>query len=242
MDRQQPQSSATDTQPQGNGTDAQPPGNGTDTHLPGNGTDTQQPQSSYLGYLPAIFRQEPFLGNFLLAFETVLSGRDGQPGLESAISNVADYFDPWATGAEFLPWLANWVTLSLRADWDEKTQRSFIQQIVPLYRLRGTWSGMSRMLQLYTGQQVDIYDDFEDLPFFFEVRLTLSEADPALLQVKQQIARAIIDQEKPAHTFYALQVAVPTMRLVSEARHERENAPLLILGTNTLLGTSISSL
>ena len=95
---------------------------------------------------------------------------------------------------------------------------------------------------MYTGQPVVIYDDFEDLPFFFEVQLTLSEADPALLQVKQQIARAIIDQEKPAHTFYALQVAVPTMRLVSEARHERENAPLLILGTNTLLGTSIPSL
>jgi phage tail-like protein len=230
-------------QPPGSGTDAQPPGNGTDTQQPpGNGTDAQQPQSSYLGYLPAIFRQEPFLGSFLLAFETVLSGTDGNPGLEFAIGHVADYLDPWATGADFLPWLAGWVSLSLRADWDEKTQRSFIQEIVPLYRLRGTLNGLSRMLQLYTGQPVVIYDDFEDLPFFFEVQLTLSEADPALLQVKQQIARAIIDQEKPAHTFYALQIAVPTMRLVSEARHERENAPLLILGTNTLLGTSIPSL
>ena len=76
------------------------------------------------------------------------------------------------------------------------------------------------MLELYTGQPVEIDDDFEDLPFFFQVQLTLSEADPALLQLKQQIARAIIDQEKPAHTFYALQVAVPTMRLVSEALHD----------------------
>src|SRR5262249_31687274 len=76
MDTQQPQSSATDTQPQGSGTDIQPQGSGTDIQPQGNGTDTQQPQSSYLGYLPAIFRQEPFLGSFLLAFETVLNGTD----------------------------------------------------------------------------------------------------------------------------------------------------------------------
>jgi hypothetical protein len=86
---------------------------------------------------------------------------------------------------------------------------------------------------------VQIFDDFTDPPHFFEVQLTLSEADPALLQSKQQIARAIIDQEKPAHTFYALRIAVPTMRLVSEALHESSGWPLLILGQNTLLGTSI---
>jgi len=204
--------------------------------------DAQKPASSYLDYLPAIFRQEPFIGRFLLAFETVLSGAGGQPGLETTIGRIAGYFDPVTTEADFLPWLAGWVTLSLRADWDEQTQRSFIQQIVPLYRLRGTRAGLLRMLALYTREPVEIYDAFDDPPYFFEVQLTLSEADPALLQTKQQIARAIIDQEKPANTFYALQIAVPTMRLVSEALHERENAPLLILGKNTLLGTSIPSL
>jgi phage tail-like protein len=210
--------------------------------------DPQQPASaagapsSYLDYLPAIFRQDPFAGRFLLAFETVLSGAGGVPGLETAISGLADYFDPATTRADFLPWLAGWVTLTLRADWDEPTRRGFIAQIVPLYRLRGTKQGLLRMLELYTTEPVEIYDTFDNVPYFFEVRLTLSEADPALLQTKQQIARAIIDQEKPAHTFYALQVAVPTMRLVSEALHERENAPLLILGKNTLLGTLIPTL
>lgn len=202
----------------------------------------QQLASSYLGYLPAIFRQDPFAGRFLLAFETVLSGTGGQPGLETTIGRIADYFDPVTTEADFLPWLAGWVTLSLRADWDEQTQRTFIQQIVSLYRLRGTRAGLLRMLALYTGEPVEIYDAFDDPPYFFQVRLTLSEADPVLLQAKQQIARAIIDQEKPAHTFYALQIAVPTMRLVSQARHEREHAPLLILGQNTILGTSIPNL
>jgi phage tail-like protein len=210
--------------------------------------DAQTPQppasaaSSYLDYLPAIFRQDPFAGRFLLAFETVLSGAGGVPGLETAISGLADCFDPATTGADFLPWLAGWVTLTLRADWDEQTKRSFIAQIVPLYRLRGTKEGLLQMLALYTTEPVEIYDTFDNIPYFFEVRLTLSEADPALLATKQQIARAIIDQEKPAHTFYALQLAVPTMRLVSEALHERTNAPLLILGKNTVLGTLIPTL
>ena len=205
--------------------------------------DSDQPPSSYLDYLPAIFRQEPFVGRFLLAFETVLSGSGAdQPGLEATIGRLADYLDPMTTEPEFLPWLAGWVTLSLRADWDEATKRSFIQQIVPLYRLRGTRDGLQRMLELYTRERVDVDDAFEQPAYFFQVQLTLREADPDLLRRKQQIARAIIDQEKPAHTFYALQVAVPTMRLVSVALHEREQAPLLILGDNTLLGTSTPQL
>ena len=207
--------------------------------------DPDQTASTYLDYLPSIFRQEPFLGRFLLAFETVLSGRPpDRPGLETAIGRLADYLDPATTKAEFLPWLAGWVALSLRADWSEATRRSFIQQIVPLYRLRGTRAGLQRMLELYTGDQgrVEVQDDFEQPAHYFQVRLTLSEPDPALLRRKQQIARAIIDQEKPAHTFYALQIATRTMRLVSVALQERERTadyapPLLVLGENTLLGT-----
>jgi phage tail-like protein len=200
--------------------------------------DTDQSDaSSYLDHLPAIFRQEPFVGRFLLAFERVLTSTDAQqPGLETTIGSLADYLDPERTKAEFLPWLAGWVTLSLRADWDETTKKSFIQQIVPLYRLHGTKAGLERMLELYAGQRPEISDDFEQPAHFFQVRLRLIQADAELLQRKQEIARAIIDQEKPAHAFYALQVAVPTMRLVSTARHQREKAPLLILGKNTLLG------
>jgi phage tail-like protein len=206
-------------------------------------TDGDQGSSSYLSHLPAIFRQDPFVGTFLLAFEQILSGGGtGVPGLEATISRLADYLDPMTTEPEFLPWLAGWVTLALRADWDEATRRGFIQRIVPLYRLRGTRDGLRSMLELYTGEPVQVYDDFAEPAHFFQVQLTLSEADPALLRRKQEIARAIIDQEKPAHTFYALQIAVPTMRLVSLELHQETGAPQLILGKNTLLGTTTPAL
>lgn len=196
--------------------------------------DTPQPPSRYLDYLPAIFRQEPedgrqepFVGQFLRAFETVLSGAGGKPGLETTISGIANSFDPDKAERDFLPWLAGWVALSLRANWDEQTRRAFIKKIVPLYKLRGTRVGLLQMLNLYTSEPVEIYDTFDNQPYFFEVRLTLSVADPDLFWTKQQIARAIIDQEKPAHTYYALRIAVPTLRL-----------PGWILGReNSMLGT-----
>jgi phage tail-like protein len=197
--------------------------------------------SSYLDYLPAIFRQEPFAGRFLLAFETVLSGtstRPDPPGLETTIGSIADYFDPVTAPDGFLPWLAGWVSLTLRADWDTDTQRKFIAQIVPLYRLRGTGEGLRQMLNLYTRLPVDVFDPVEKVDFFFQVQITLPAADGPLMRTTQQIARAIIDQEKPAHTFYALRIAVPMMRLVSEELIEQGASPL-ILGDNTILGTYI---
>ena len=200
-----------------------------------------QPASSYLRHLPAIFHEDPFVGRFLRAFETVLSGPGvaGQPGLEETIDRLAEHFDPQTTPEEFLPWLAGWVALSVRADWDTATKRDFIQEIVPLYRLRGTQGGLQRMLEIYTREAVTIEDGFADPPHFFQVKLTLSDPDPDRLRRKQEIARAIIDQEKPAHTFYALRVSVPTMRLVSLELQKAEGGkpPLLMLGKNTLLGT-----
>lgn len=211
--------------------------------------DTER--SGYLRYLPAVFHAEPFVGRFLRAFEAVLSGGlpgSERPGLEETIGGIYRYFDPQETDEEFLPWLANWVALSLRADWEPATKREFIRQVVPLYKLRGTKAGLQRMLEIYTGQKVIIYDDFQEPAHFFQVSITLPENDPLLLQRKQQIARAIIEQEKPAHTFFALQIAVPTMRLVSVALREREggkSALLILSGAkvkgNTVLGTTTGS-
>jgi phage tail-like protein len=206
------------------------------------------PVSGYLDYLPAVFREDPFAGRFLRAFEAMLTGVDGVEGLEQIAGRIPDHLDPAKTPERFLSWLAGWVALSLRADWGEDTKRGFIQEIVPLYRQRGTLAGLKRMLEIYlrplgdkvSRDDVVIFDEFDAPAHFFQVQLTLSDADPKRVRATQEVARAIIDQEKPAHTFYALKVAIPTMRLVSEALKKAENdvPELLILGQNTTLGTS----
>jgi phage tail-like protein len=209
--------------------------------------------STYLNYLPAIFHDDPFLGKFLLAFETVLSQAppDHPAALETLIAQSHIYLKPLVSGGDngrapqsFLPWLAGWVALTLREDWDEEVQRKFIREVVTLYRQRGTKAGLTRLLQIYLGDRtpVTIYDDDTDFGFdppahFFQVEITVNDRDPVALRRKQQIAQAIIEQEKPAHTFYALQMLVPTMRLLSEELAAQLGGERLILGVNTLLGT-----
>src|SRR5262245_65574686 len=112
--------------------------------------------SSYLMLLPSIFSDDPtrFLGRFLLAFEQVLTGLDGgepspEKGLEESIAGIATLFDAQETPEEFLPWLAGWVALGLRADWSVAQKRDFLAQIVPLYRRRGTQDNLARLLTIY---------------------------------------------------------------------------------------------
>jgi phage tail P2-like protein len=198
-----------------------------------------QPLSSYLDYLPAYLQTDPFLGRFLLAFERVLSGLPDQDppfhpqiisresgaeyGLETIISNIHTYFDPQQTPSEFLPWLAGWIALSLREDWDEAVKRQFISQMVPLYRIRGTLRGLKKMLSIYLEHSGLSYPDrkiaifeFDDRPHYFQVQLVLPSnqvLQPDRYWRECRAAQGIINQEKPAHTFYALRILTLTMHL-----------------------------
>jgi phage tail-like protein len=222
--------------------------------------------NSLIDYLPAIYQEDPFLGKFLLAFQKVLLGVDDsvsitslkddikfQP-LEERIASIAILFDPIGDGKEqrtpidFLNWLAGWVALSLRDDWEEEAQRRFISRIVSLYKQRGTKTGMTEMLKTYTGMGVEVNDEFpnsiqigvtstvgidtwisEGLPHYFKVKIVLEKLNDLNLERKRQIAQAIIEQEKPAHTFYSLEVTVPsTIQVGVQSR--------ATIGVNTFLG------
>ena len=192
--------------------------------------------STYQQYLPAILQEDAFLGRFLLAFEKILSGFEQTPsqeqiitgnsqkvpGLEEVLDRIHLYFNPQETPEEFLPWLAGWVGLSLRDDWGVEVKRAFILAIVKLYRWRGTKQGLSKLLGLYLknarlGEKVEIFDNFTNFPHYFQVQLTLNDRDPVKYWQQSKIAQAIIDQEKPAQTFYSLKILVPTMQLTKRS-------------------------
>jgi phage tail-like protein len=168
--------------------------------------------SSLLQYLPAIYHEEPFLGRFLLAFELLLLGRDdaiqlkGLRGLEQTVAGIATYFDPYRAQEDFLAWLASWTAFSLRFDLDVAKQRDFIANIIPLYRCRGTKSNLEKLLQIFTDpEKISITEHLSDHQFQVTVQLkksALPEAQPR----QKQIARAIIELERPAHTSFELGV------------------------------------
>ena len=213
--------------------------------------------SGYLEHLPAMFQEAPFLGQFLLAFERILTGFDTPdppdvppipPGIEQVLARIHTYFDPQQTRSDFLPWLAGWVATSLRDDWDEQTRRAFIANVVPIYRQRGTLRGLQMMLQVYlkptldpqaeTNQVVQVLDspapsDPDQTPFpprYFQVRFTVDEHDPQLLARRAAIATYIIDREKPAHTYYGIRISFPSLEISDPPSFGPDGKPDLVRG------------
>lgn len=208
--------------------------------------------SRYFASLPAWLRRDPQLGRVLLAFEAILDGVDDlpegtarptSPGLTELISRLPAYLrpgpgDPEASRAPaaFVPWLARWVAVTLRDEWDDETRRRVVAEATQLYRLRGTKEGLARMIGVYVGlrESVTIHE-LAAIPHFFQVEVTLPSRDPAALARTDRSVRAIIDQEKPAHTFYGLRFAFPAMQIVD---HPSAARPGMRLGVNTLLGST----
>jgi phage tail-like protein len=136
--------------------------------------------------------------------------------------------------AAFLDWLSTWVALSLRTGVREELQRELIAKAVPLYRMRGTRAGMEELIRIYTGMGVTITEfrgDFQlevssrldvdtilggGTPFYFhvEVALPVGTRTPAQIRALRELLEAIIDAEKPAHTYYRLDFTdFPTMQI-----------------------------
>jgi phage tail-like protein len=218
-------------------------------------------------YLPAIYQDNPFLGQFLSAFAEILLGNDrtqnsAQKGLEQTIDQMADIFNPIKLAAgevfpqnneknlEFLTWLSDWTAFSLRADLNLTQQGEFIANILPLYRRRGTKTNLQQLLKIFMlaeptieetsnlalqiGKQSTIGKDTfvgGEAPHFFRVTVVLPETlqqDLKGLARQLEIASALIELEKPAHTHYQL---IPIFPGTIQIGHTST------VGVNTLLGT-----
>lgn len=203
--------------------------------------------SEYLQYLPAVLQSDPTIDAVLRSFQRVLTGlppgtaSDGAPpGIEQRLDAIHTYFLPGPTLSpdqcapdEFLPWLAGWVATSLREDWDSQTRRCFIQKVARLYPRRGTPDCLRELLTFFLGddQPAPVIEEDEARPYCFSVRLRLPTRDPLALMHLERIARAIIDREKPAHTYYELIIESPAMQIV-----DLPKAGGLLVGVNTMLG------
>jgi phage tail-like protein len=112
-------------------------------------------RDTYLRHLPAIYAEKAasrdLLERFLSLFESVLGG------LEDTIeTSLPQLFDPGATPARFLPWLAGWLAFDLDEDWSDEQQRQRIAEAFSLQSKRGTVEGLRRYLKLYAGVEARI--------------------------------------------------------------------------------------
>jgi phage tail-like protein len=170
--------------------------------------------SSYLQYLPAPYQIDPFLGRFLLIFESVLDP------IERTIDNVPHYLDPGTTPAELLPWLAGWLDSELDENWPLEKRRELVRWAAILYRWRGTRRALREHLRIYVGLPPLIVENFDGLRLGQDgamgVNARLGEALECSIAVTvlaerpeeldEQVLRNIIETEKPAHVGYLLDV------------------------------------
>lgn len=193
-------------------------------------------KSTYVEYLPEVYRDSEFTGKFLKVFEKLLTGiddgvLDGQKGIEQLLDGAAGYFDAEAAPVDFLDWLAGRVALELPEEWSQEVKRALIPQIVQLYKKRGTREGLEKFLAIYAGNEVVVdewYHPFQvgvtstvgkdnaiggGPPGFFKVKAVIPAADIQLKARTEKALRAIIDREKPAHTHYRLEIEMPIMQL-----------------------------
>ena len=110
------------------------------------------PRRSYLRYLPPAYSEDPvsaaFLERFLSLFETIFQG------LDEEITTLFRYFDPQTAPADFLPWLASWVSLTLDEDLPTDRIRELIRHAPELFSRKGTPAALTRFLEIYTGRPV----------------------------------------------------------------------------------------
>jgi phage tail-like protein len=182
-------------------------------------------------------------------------GDPGAPGLEEMLDGIADgsqvtlrgierLFDAQDAPEEFLEWLSDWVALTLRADIGAERQRDLIANAVRLYRLRGTKVGLEQLVQIYTTLGATITERAPRLqvgvhstvgvdtvidggpPNHFRVTIRLATTTPSEIAERRRVVTAIIDAEKPAHTYYTLRVETPTLQIGVNST----------VGVDTLLG------
>lgn len=151
---------------------------------------------------------------------------------------------------DFLNWLASWTALSLRADWTPEQQRKFIAQIVPLYQQRGTKDNLVELLKIYAGEdsnpqvtepvdtplQIGVHSQVGvdtqiggTIPHYFQVSVNLPRPDFELLRRQDDIVSALVDLQKPAHTYYDLTILYETLQIGVRST----------IGVDTLIGNVI---
>lgn len=206
-------------------------------------------------------------------------GEEPIPGLEQLLDGIARYSDPIAapgtsrdaskgeTGHfddNFIPYLAQWVALTLRQRWPDVKRRRLIQAIVPLYKKRGTPDGIRQVLELFVEWPVKIVEDLglvigerstveQDTtvggtPHFFRVDIPFGHrergAPPERLELdvlRSLVAntRDVVNQEKPAHTDYAARIDVPGFIIGEYSTVEFDTLigserPIVFLGSDPL--------
>ncbi len=200
------------------------------------------PRPSYLDLLPAVYaRIDPdrdasgslFLERYLALFEGQLTKT------ESLFEAISSLLNLESTNEEWLVFMSTWMGLVLNPLWNVERRRQLQLEVMDLYQKRGTREGLSRYLEIYTGNKPVILEgfqwrpassmvvgktgrlgcsslksqacDYEPYAHRFGIHVFVDEISE--LDVLESSIRSIIESIKPAHTDYDLILTLPETRV-----------------------------
>ncbi|MCP5049206.1 MAG: hypothetical protein GY940_18700 [bacterium] len=189
----------------------------------------------WLNYLPAIFHEEGDRKRSPL-WTLLLLMEDNFKTVSDKIEDIDRYFDidrapdgDFPGEEDFLSWIASWVELIPEQHWPEEKKRYAVRQAPHLYKHRGTITGLSYMLTLFFGIDVEVREWTWPRAMQIGVRSTIG-VDTRLVNrpdinhcfvviwkpeiigedIRDKIRRIrdLIDREKPVHTLCYFHVDV----------------------------------
>lgn len=120
------------------------------------------PRFSYLTeYLPRVYRQDPDSASFL---DRYLANVEGFcTAIEDQIAAVQVLFGPDTAPADWLDWLASWLSLTLDPLWDDNRRRVFLRNANTFFQARGTIRGVEIALRFAFEPCIDdsVFVDWE---------------------------------------------------------------------------------
>ena len=199
----------------------------------------EHPGHDWMRRLPKVFSRDAtasdFLRRYLAMFEGFLAEVEAKASLRRAL------LDPASVPDALLPWLAGFVGLIVDERWSIDVRRHLLDEIIDLWRMRGTVAGLRRFLEIVTQARVNIVEHwrlrpkpgavvggagmaaFAPFAHRFTVVLEASLDEEALAAV-----RHALEEHRPAHTLYEMCSVAAGMR-VGRGMH---------LGLTTLVGKS----
>lgn len=121
-----------------------------------------------LNWLPEVYRDTE-VENLLVIISGMFAGvHDHIDNLPDSVSPGSVFFD-LPTDADkqveaeqkkqYLEWFSGWMNLVLSEEWSHERKRGILEEILPLYKKRGTIWGLTQYLEIYAGDNIQIVDD-----------------------------------------------------------------------------------
>jgi phage tail-like protein len=155
------------------------------------------PPSRYLRYLPAIYHQDPFMGQFLRVFEDILFP------IQVMVNGLPHQFDPRIATPTMVERVAGWVGADDIAQLPYDRWRELVLRAVWLHRWRGTKRALREAFDLALGIAPLILEYTDGAALADDSRLgmttALAERHPLRLTILFDCAPDLIDMHVIEH-------------------------------------------